>query len=267
MAPSGRWPRAGGGLALSLTLLAARTTAPAPRYQADQFDCSRWAETIRSEFRTESGRTERATAGRDALWAFRSRPAGDSVALEGWFDSLAVWRESGGKRLEPDTDGLIGGRYVGRLGPAGGYRSLTLPFIPDEVRLVADLTGAPGDLFPPLPLRSLEVGTAESDSGRGVVTRLADSATGHGPVERYRLVRRLRLATRRTVNDSLTLTVDQDETEDGVWSWDPGAGLVAWSRRIVAETTIPARGAVTRPIHSHVEQRVTLVRLASACPS
>ena len=38
-----------------------------------------------------------------------------AIALEAWYDSLALSRESPETKLSPDTDGLLGGRYRGRL--------------------------------------------------------------------------------------------------------------------------------------------------------
>lgn len=150
MAPPSAWPVA--VLVLAIGARVVPLAAPAPRYRPEQFECSAWIQRIRSDLRTEAARNERAQAGRDAVWSFRATAAGDSIGLEGWFDSLAVWREADGERLAPETDGLIGGRYQGRLGQFGGYRPLSGPFIPDEIALVADLSNAAADLFPLLPL-------------------------------------------------------------------------------------------------------------------
>ncbi|HLQ21810.1 MAG TPA: hypothetical protein VK132_01320, partial [Gemmatimonadales bacterium] len=56
-----------------------------------------------------AGRTRRETVGLDGEWRFRAALApGDSVHLEGWLDTLALWRRAEQDSLEPDTDGIIG---------------------------------------------------------------------------------------------------------------------------------------------------------------
>lgn len=258
---------AGASLALVSVLAWASHPAPVPRYQAEQFQCSNWIQQIRSDLRTESARSERAQAGRDAVWAFRASAAGDSIALEGWFDSLLVWRETNGERQAPNTDGLIGGRYQGRLAPFGGFRLVSGPFIPDEIKPVADLSDAASDLFPLLPLSPISVGVTLADSGRPAITRLQDSVGQQGRVQRYRLTRSRKITGTRTIQDTLTVRVVEEETENGVWTWDPAAGLLGWNRRVVVDVTIPAQGPLPRAVHTRVDQQISLARAAArSCP-
>ena len=241
--------------------------APFPRYKAEQFECSKWIQQIRSDLRTEAAHSERAQAGRDAVWSFRASAAGDSIALEGWFDSLVVWRETGGERQSPNTDGLIGGRYQGWLGPFGGFRLASGPFIPDEIRPVADLSDAAADLFPLLPLSPISIGVTLADSGRPAITRLQDSIAQQGRIQRYRMTRSRKITTTRTMQDTLTVKVFEEETENGVWTWDPAAGLLGWSRRVVVDVTIPAQGPMRRAVHTRVDQQISLARAPGRfCP-
>ena len=265
MAPPSAWPVAVASLVLAIGAGAAPLVAPAPRYRPEQFECSTWIQHIRSDLRTEAARNERAQAGRDAVWSFRATAAGDSIGLEGWFDSLVVWREADGDRLAPETDGLIGGRYQGRLGQFGGYRPLSGPFIPDEIALVADLSNAAADLFPLLPLSPLALGATAADSGRAAITRLQDSIASQGRIERYRLTRSRKVTTTRTMQDTLTVRVVEQETENGVWSWDPAGGLLGWTRRVVVDVTIPVQGTLRRAVHTRVDQQISLARTPGAC--
>ena len=268
MAPSPSWARlAVASLGLVSVLTGARRSTPIPRYQAEQFECSVWVQQIRSDLRTEAARSEKGQAGRDAVWSFRASVAADSVALEGWFDSLVVWREIDGERQAPNTDGLIGGRYQGRLGPLGGFRLVSGPFIPEEIRPVADLSDAATDLFPLLPLSPLSVGVTLADSGRPAFTRLPDSVAQQGRIQRYRLSRSRRIASTRRMQDTMTVRVEEEETENGVWTWDPAAGLLGWNRRVVVDLTIPAQGTLRRAVRTRVDQQISLVRAPGrSCP-
>lgn len=244
----------------SLTV-ASRQDDP-PGYTALQLDCTRWAESSRSEIETVTHRaSQKAAAGREAHWVFRARDTTGGVALEGWHDSLAVWRRADSVEVAPDTDGLIGGRYRGRLGPRGAYVATARPFVPDEVAEVAELSGALDDLFPPLPPVSLEPG--KSWRGTGLeISRLSDSIAGRRALRRYAL--RARRDTNETVphGDTLPIPIRQTTTEEGELIWDPAEGLVGRTREIVVEATITAEGRIRRPVRSRVVQHVELRRLA-----
>ncbi|MBA3345246.1 MAG: hypothetical protein H0T44_08090 [Gemmatimonadales bacterium] len=266
-----------GGVSLTtLGWLAACTLAagslPAqqpPRYTASQLQCSAFSESSRSEIRTESGgRVRQAEAGRAGIWRFRSRDTTAGVAVEGWYDSLAVWQRSQGLALAPDTDGLIGGRYRGLLGPGGHYRPADRPFVPDEVSEVVDAAVAMDDLFPPLPPRALMPGQRWSNSTGTEITRLPDSVAARR-LQRYAL--RIRQASRETTprGDTVPIAVRQTSVEEGEVTWDPAAGLLRRTRWITIETDIPIGGRVRQAVRSRVSQRTTLTRLAGGvgrCP-
>ena len=109
------------------------------RYTADQLACVSLHETSHGRLDTQTGAHLRhETLGRDGVLQLRARPAGSTIAIEAWYDSLALSRVSPETTLSPDTDGLLGGRYRGQLSPVGGYSAVARPFVPDEVAEVAD---------------------------------------------------------------------------------------------------------------------------------
>jgi hypothetical protein len=229
-------------------------TAGMPRYRAAQLDCARFAETARSEIATSTPRgSGEGAAERAAVWQFRASDSAGAVALEGWYDSLALRRHTPAGDLIPDTDGLIGGRYRGRLGGTGHYEPATRPYIPDEVAEVADLSAGLDDLFPPLPPVPL-------------ITRLADSVVAGRAVLHFSLDLRARASETVPRGDTVPVALTQTSTEQGDVLWDPETGLVARRREIVVETSIPAGGRIRTPVRSRIVQRVTLSRLRSpAC--
>jgi hypothetical protein len=240
--------------------------AQVPAYTAQSLQCSRFLETAHSELRTElGGRIREVTTERDAHWSFRARRAGGGIALEGWLDSLSLRQRTGDLTLAPDTDGLIGGRYRGLLHPSGRYRPRVKPFVPDEIAEITDAAAALDDLFPPLPTRALRPG--EEWQGPGIrITRLADSS-GRA-LQRYAL--QVRREQRETIprGDTVPVALRQTSLEEGEFVWDPGAGLVQRSRKIIIETTIPAGGRIRRPVRSRITQTIRLTRLprTDSCP-
>src|SRR5437867_1078470 len=114
--------------------LSAQNQSVALSYSAAQLNCARFREAAQSTILTQAGgRGREQTSGRIGVWQFRAAPSNDEVALEGWLDSLALWRKSAETTLRPDTDGLLGGRYRGILSGTGAYLSQARPFVPDEV--------------------------------------------------------------------------------------------------------------------------------------
>lgn len=213
-----------------------------------------------------AGETLRETAGLDGAWRFRATPGpGDSLRLEAWFDTLSVWRRSERDSLEPDTDGIIGGRYRGLLSPDGRYRAETRPFVPDPLQEVADLSRAIDDLLPPLPPRLPAFGESWSDGAGLEIRRLADSAGTGGPVHRFRLTVRRDVDQARLRGDSTPLKVRQSIREDDTFAWHPRDGLLRRERRITVETYVPTEARVRHPVQARIEQRVVLERMADGC--
>jgi hypothetical protein len=193
------------------------------------------------------------------VWQFRASSSNEGLALEGWLDSLAVWRRSAETTISPDTDGLLGGRYKGTLSQEGSYSSRARPFVPDEVGEVAGMGTALDDFFPPLPPRSLRPNQVWSAPGV-TIRRLPDSALSGVPLYRFQLETRSTAAKASLEGDTLPLKLRQVSRERGTFVWHPLLGLLRRQRRILVETSIPAGQSVRQPVRSKIEQRITVVR-------
>jgi len=245
---------------------AQQPASPTFRYTAAQLDCATFLEHSRSRLDAETGgRRRRESLTRRGVLRFRARPAGDSVAIEAWYDSLALARESPETTLTPDTDGLIGGRYHGTVSSDGHYSETTRPFIPDNVAEVADVGRTLEDLLPPLPARPLAVGERWTDGAGLELRRIADSSARGRPVRRLLLRSRSQSDTAAIQGDSPQLPATEITTEDGEVDWDVERGLLRRTRHIVIETSVPAGGPLKLPFRSRMEQRVELARGARAC--
>jgi hypothetical protein len=237
------------------------------RYRAEQLNCAKFLETAESKILTQSGgRGREQTAGRIGVWQFRAAPAGREVALEGWLDSLALWRRSAETTITPDTDGLIGGRYRGTLSAQGAYASKARPFIPDEVGEVAGMGSALDDFFPPLPPGKLTPGQSWSDSLGVTIRRLPDSALSGVPLYRFALESRQRASSAEPQGDTLPLRLRQISQEQGTYVWHPLLGLLRRDRLIVVETTVPPSRSVSQAVRSKIEQRIAVERDLSVPP-
>jgi hypothetical protein len=242
---------------------------PAPtilRYTAAQLDCASFVEHSRARLDAETGgRRRREILTRSGVLRFRARPSGDSLALEAWYDSLALSRESPEVTLRPDTDGLIGGRFRGTLSPDGRYREAVRPYIPDDVAEVADVGRTLSDLLPPLPQRPLAVGEQWTDGAGLELQRIADSSARGRPVRRLLLRSRTQTDTAAVRGDTIQLPANEVTTEAGEVDWDVERGLLRRTRHIVIETTVPAGGPLKLPLRSRMEQQAELVRGARGC--
>lgn len=237
-------------------------------YAPQQLDCARFQETSRSRILAQSGGKDREqTAGRVARWNFRAGQAGNGIGLEGWLDSLVLWRRSGETTIRPDTDGLLGGRYRGTLTSLGGYSGRVVPFIPDEVAEIAGMATALDDFFPVLPPHPLQPGRVWTDSAGITVRRLADSALSGLPLFRFELQVRRKNRRDPAANDTLPIELRQSSEERGSFVWHPTLGLLRRERLIVVETTVPAGPAVRQAIRSRVEQRITVSRDLTVLPA
>jgi hypothetical protein len=239
------------------------TAPPTLAYSAAQLHCARFAETSRSEIETETARgSVKATADRDGVWSFRARDSSGGVVLEAWYDSLSLRRRTAESEVVADTDGLIGGRYHGLLGPSGGYIEIARPFLPDEVAEIADLSGAARDLLPPLPPRLL--GRGESWTNAGLeLSRLPDTVVTGRPLFHFRLEAQGQAREVVPRGDTVRIPVRQTTIEQGDIFWSPTTGLVRRTRDITTEATIPSGGRIRQPVRSRLIQRVELTRLPS----
>jgi hypothetical protein len=229
-----------------------------PRYTPSQLSCSAFQEVVSGDVRGEAGRAVRQERlGRSGILVVR-RAAADSDSLEAWFDSLQVWREGPEGRIEPDTEGLLGGRWIGRLSASGRWTEEQTPFVPDEVAAVMDLRTLLEEFFPGLPTVSLRIGAADS-SGGTVIRRERDLAGAH----RYSWRLQREVDTVAPINDSLEVAIQRDVREEGTMLWSPDRGPLRWSRTI-STTVRPSGGsAKTRGI---VTQRITVARIQDYAP-
>ena len=197
---------------------------------------------------------------RDGVLSVRAADTAGGVSVEGWYDSLSMRRRTGEDELVPDTDGLIGGRYRGLLGPRGAYVSSASPFVPDEVAEVAELAGAFEDLFPPLPPRPLAAGASWGDSTLQI-RRLADTVVAGRAVRRFGLLSRRERRETIPYGDTVPLPDSADDQRAGRVHLGfrraptPDARPFWWRPR--SHPTAESR----RPVRSRVEQQVELVRL------
>jgi hypothetical protein len=231
------------------------------RYSAAQLDCARFLESAESDIRTETGgRTRLQTSGRSGVWEFRADAArNNSIPIEGWLDSLSVWRRSAEALTRPDTDGLLGGRYHGTLSLTGSYHPTVRPFVPDEVAEIAGMATALDDFFPPLPRSRLRPGQSWTDSAGITLRRLPDSALSGVLLYRFALESR-RQSDRADIGDSIPLRLKQVSVEHGSYVWHPSLGMIRRDRRIVVETSVPPGGSIRQSVRSRIEQRITTTR-------
>jgi hypothetical protein len=231
------------------------------RYNSAQLNCSQFLENADSDIQTQSGgRVQKQTAGRRGVWQFRATPTEDGLSLEGWLDTLSVWRQSRDVTLRPDTDGLLGGRYRSSLSWWGRFTSQARPFVPDEVAEVAGMGTVLDDFFPPLPTRPLRPGQAWSDSAGVSIRRMADSGMSGVPLYRFELEIKRESTSTPIPKDTVSLRLRQVSREHGGFVWHPSVGLIRRDRRIVVETSVPASGAIRQPVRSRIDQRITVER-------
>ncbi|HEY7681250.1 MAG TPA: hypothetical protein VH879_01290 [Gemmatimonadales bacterium] len=254
------------GLGLILSLPVGAGQAPGPSYHPLQVDCARYRQEIRSVIRLQSSRQRsRETSGRTGFMVLRATQRDSLLSLEAWFDSLSVWREGAGERLEPETDGVIGGRFKGLLTGRGAFTAVDRPFVPDEVAEVSDVGDALGELLPPLAPVALIPGAAWKDDFGTVITRIADGRLAGQPVERYRLVRHSTRTESRLLPDSTAVSATRRESEAGTYDWSNELGPLRWEREITADVEVPAGGPVKSPFRTQIEQMVTVERVGTGC--
>lgn len=255
-------------LCASLLVGASRAESQAPRYLPLQLDCARYSIDARATILTVAGRERnRETTGKTGIMVVcGSTAAGDSLLhLEGWFDSLALYREGNGERLEPETDGLIGGRFRARLTPSGVASSTDLPFFPEDIAQVGDLSTSLTALLPQLPQKSLTNGMGWRDDFGTVITRLGDVTLSGRRVARYQLSRKSSRPVEQLLPDSSTVVANRTESEDGTFYWSSELGVVRWERNLTDELVVEQGGVVKQPFRTTVEQRVTVERIAGSC--
>lgn len=254
------------GVVVVLCGLSLFPQASAPRYAVEMLACAAFREEIRSDIRSQTGGILRQeTAGRDGVLVLRGAPARGEIALTAWYDSLSVWRQSPEGRLTPDTDGLLGGRWRGRLSGQGRFAVDVVPFLPDEVAELADLTGALDDFLPSLPTTALRPGETATLGTGGIIRRIADGSSG---VHRYGWTIRPVTDTAALELDTISIPLRRKVEEEGTLDWDPVRGPLRWERRLTLSARLDPRGPIRRGINSVIIQRIRVERLPSQdrCP-
>ena len=246
--------------AAALLALPAPGVAQAPAYDTSTLGCARFSEstlaTLESNF--TAGR-RRETLGRDGVLSVRAAPAAAGLALEMWYDTLAVFREGPEGRYAPDASGILGGRYIGVLDPQGDYLSNAVPFVPAALRDIFDFRRIPVGFFPPLSPVSLAAGGEWTDGAGLTVWRLADSAGTMGPVARYRWIRREWWEEGIAAGDS-TVVVHRTESDAGSMQWRTGEGPLGWTSS--AEARVDFSNGAGR---SELTQETRVRRLPAQC--
>ncbi len=240
-------------LFLATTAGGATASAQAPRYDAAQLACVSYEVRVQTAVVTElQGRRREESLRRTGRLAVRGSAVDSALALEGWWDSLRLWRRAEGRTLEPDAEGVLGGRYRGTLTQEGKFLRTTTPWIPDDVAEVTDIGAALDDLFAPLPPTLLKRGEHATGLGGDQFTRLADSA-GH---QRYRIVSSSEVDS--PADSSRSFAVHESESSDGILAWGR-SGLARWDRTVIAETRVTE--TASRAFRSRIEQRIELQRI------
>jgi hypothetical protein len=212
-----------------------------PRYSEEMLRCAVFREAVRTEIRSTAGSVVRnETAGRDGVIFFRAARGDSGLAVQLWFDTLTTWREGPEGRSVPDTDGLLGGRWRGLLGPTGQFSRRAVPFLPDDVAEIADLRALADDFLPLLP----------------------DTTLSH--LSEYRWSRRAE-SDSTTVVDTIAVPVHRLQMEEGRLLWDAARGPLRWERTITVTARLPAAAPFRRGVSSTVKQLVRVERAGDDC--
>lgn len=255
------WSVFGAGMLLILAPMRLRAQAPIV-WQPGWFSCAVLDERRTVLLRTDvAGTTRDETVGRTGRLVLQ---AGASTAdgrfpLEAWYDEVALSRRSVDGDLRPDTDALLGGRFIGTLSPEGRWSPEQRPFVPDRVRDVSDVGATLDDLLPPLPGFLLREGGRMTDTSGVKFERLADS-TAAGE-------RLLRLLVQSSWSLPLAVAVGEggpDAKETGTREvrmvLSPERGLLRLERQTMTEAAMPKSTAVRGAVRASFDERLLLVR-------
>ncbi len=200
--------------------------------------CAAYQEQVRSDIRTEAGGAVRIEhAERAGTLVLRAAQGKGGLLIEAWYDSLSIWREGPEGRITPDAEGLLGGRWRGTLTPDGGYSRGAVPFIPDGVAEIADLSGVIDDFLPRLPASALADGARHTWSRRSV----SDSTA--------------------VIQDSVEAPLHREIEEKGSLVWDGRLGPTGWERTLTLRARLEPKGARRPGIRSVVTQKIEVKRL------
>lgn len=208
--------------------LAAQEPEAAPRYGAAS-GCFAYGERVTATSRSEvGGRRREVTVEREGILRLQVEPVPGGLAIEAWYDSIAVRVHAPEGETAPDASGLIGGRWRGTLDASGGWHETARPFVPDELRAAMDLGSLMEDFLPRGPAHR-------------VITRDDTLATERGPL------------TARTVGD-----------EGRILEWGEGPLPRVWERHLETVTTASAAGGRVLA-RVRLERRALVARLEGWC--
>ena len=252
-------------LAAILTLALGQAAEGQTGYRAEQFDSARFRHIVQTDIQTAiAGRERRERIAVGGVLILRAGPhTGADIRLEAWYDSLHVRRSGPEGTVEPDTDGLLGGRYRGALAPQGRYAVEARPFVPDGVAEAVDLSGTMEDFLPLLPPRPLGIEERWDGGAAFEVRRLSDSVAGD-TLLRFEVWRTRTADAVTPSGDTAAIPATQTTREEERFTWHPRLGLLRRTRVITVETDIPGGGTVPQPVRSRVAQRVVIERLRAA---
>lgn len=275
---------------------AAPTSAQAIAWRAEQFACAVFEERRTTDIRSETaGRARQETVRRAGVFivtvdrsedgarstARASREAGvrapsdstdpavpvDSlpdVPLMAFYDSLALERLTPDGPFRPDTDGMLGGQFVGRLSPDGVWIGTQRPFVPNAVAEVSNVAATMDDFFPRLPAFALREGGRWRDASGAETERLADSLAADG-TKLLRLMRRLTVRGRPSLATGVAGEGAEETTErEERMLLHPKLGLLQLERRVSVTTDLPVGPTVRTPMKAGVVERSGLRRRIGA---
>jgi hypothetical protein len=233
------------------------------RYEAVPLACVSLHQSVSSDLETVHGddrRTE--TTGWEGDLVVRAvADTGGVVSVTAWFERLQVWRDIPEARLEPATDGMLGGRYRGTLRPDGSYHAISTPFVPDVISAIAAMETALDELFPPLPTAPLVPGGTVTDGRGWGFDRLSDTVTVAGRAWRLRLLRNDTTGVSVDWGDGQFSEGESVEEERSRLLWQPGVGPLAWIRHITTVVTFSTTAISDRSVRTEVRQERRLDHL------
>jgi hypothetical protein len=255
--------------ALALLLLTVGAAAPAAAqmiaWRADQFACAVFDERRTTDIRSETaGRARQETVRRAGVFVITADRSAEGAALIAFYDSLALERLTPDGPFRPDTDGLLGGQFVGTLSPEGVWTATQRPFVPNAVAEVSNVAAMMDDLLPRLPAFPLREGGKWRDAVGAETERLADSLAADG-TRLWRLTRRLTVRGR----PMLAMGVAGDGAEETTEREErvllhPTLGLLQLERRVSVTTDLPVGPTVRTPMKAGVVERLGLRRRIGA---
>jgi hypothetical protein len=241
-------------------------------YTASALACGEYRLSVNSTVLTERGPASRTeTLGWDGqILVFAAIGSGGLIDLVAWFERLEIWSETPEGKTSPATGGLIGARYRGRLGATGVYSREAIPFMPEAIVMIADLSTTPDELFAPVPVGVLEPGEYVRDSLGWEFDRLSDTTWLEMPARRFRILRRDSTTVEADFGRGQIVEGTSVEVERGRMIWTELDGPVLWTRGIATTVSFPPATLTPEAVVTRIDQdrRVERVGKADAprCP-